>query len=112
MIRITRAKTNGIRTGTIEVGGQTHTLATWHNDGAGMMLATTTDGQRVTLALGDYDPEGYCSGSITIGNTIHAPSWTLANCRSDERGTLEGMAFAVPSDAEMAGMFPGCGFDA
>ena len=98
MIRITRAKTNGIRTGTIEVGGQAHTLATWHNDGAGMMLATTTDGQRVTLALADEDAEGYRAGSLCIGNGLDAPRWTLANCRSDERGTLEGMAFPVPSD--------------
>jgi hypothetical protein len=98
------------RAGTLTTCGHTHALATWHNGGEGLMLATTTDGQRVTLALGDEDAEGYRAGSLCIGNGLDAPRWTLANCRSDERGTLEGMAFAVPSDGEMEKMFPGCGW--
>jgi hypothetical protein len=99
------------RAGTIQIGDTTHTLATWHRAGEGLLLGTTTDGQRVTLATEEADAEGYISGSLCIGNTVDAPRWTLANCRKDG-ATLEGMAFAVPSDAWMAAAFPGCGWGA
>jgi hypothetical protein len=99
------------RAGTIQIQDTRHELATWHNGGEGLLLGTTTDGQRVTLATEAPDVEGYIAGSLCIGNGLDAPRWTLANCRKDG-ATLEGMAFAVPSDAWMAAAFPGCGWDA
>jgi len=96
------------RAGTIQIADTTHTLATWHNAGEGLLLGTTTTGQRVTLATEAPDVEGYIAGSLCIGNTADAPRWTLANCRKDG-ATLEGMAFVVPSDGWMAAAFPGCG---
>jgi hypothetical protein len=97
------------RAGTIQIADTTHTLATWHNAGEGLLLGTTTTGQRVTLATEAPDVEGYIAGSLCIGNTADAPRWTLANCRKDG-ATLEGMAFVVPSDGWMAAAFPGCGW--
>ncbi len=89
--------TTNPRAGTIEVGTARHELASWHSGAKRTTYGTTTDGQQVTLAMGDPNAEGYQGGSLCIGNTNRAPRWTLQNCRSDERGTLEGMAFAVPS---------------
>ena len=108
--------TTNPRAGTIEVGTARHELATWHNAGApdeagGLLLGTTTDGQRVTLATEAADDEGYISGALCIGNTAAAPRWAIRNARKEGR-TLSGMAFAVPSDGEMDAAFPGCGFDA
>lgn len=98
--------TTNPRAGSIEVGTARHDLATWHGAGEGLLLGTTTDGQRVTLATEAPDDEGYISGALCIGNTTAAPRWTLRNCRKDG-ATLSGMAFAVPPDAEMEKMFPG-----
>ena len=103
--------TTNPRGGSIEVGTTRHELATWHNGGEGLLLGTTTDGQRVTLATEAADDEGYISGALCIGNTAAAPRWAIRNARKEGR-TLEGMAFAVPSDGEMDAMFPGCEFDA
>jgi hypothetical protein len=103
------------RAGTIQIQDTRHELATWHNAGApdepgGLLLGTTTDGQRVTLATEAPDVDGYIAGALCIGNDLDAPRWTLANCRKNG-ATLEGMAFAVPSDAWMAAAF-GEGWDA
>jgi hypothetical protein len=59
------------RAGTIRIHGETWTLATWHKTGEGQMHATTTDGERVTLAIGEE-----VSG-LTIGNTEDARRWTI-----------------------------------
>jgi hypothetical protein len=108
MIRI--ALTTHPRGGTITLPDVTHELATWHRAGPGYLLGTTTDGQRVTLATEDEDEDGRITGSITIGNTAHAPQWTI--WRATKSGAvLTGQAHLVPSDWEMAGMFPGCGWD-
>jgi hypothetical protein len=103
------ALTTHPRAGTIQIGDTTHTLATWHRAGEGLLLGTTTDGQRVTLATEEADAEGYISGSLCIGNTVDAPRWTIRNARK-AGATLEGMAFVVPSDGWMAAAFPGCGW--
>ena len=94
------------RAGTIQIADTRHELATWHNGGEGLLLGTTTTGQRVTLATEAPDLEGYIAGSLCIGNTLDAPRWTLANCRR-EGATLAGMAFSVPADSWMAAAFPG-----
>ncbi len=99
--------TTNPRAGSIEVGTARHELATWHNGGEGLLLGTTTDGQRVTLATEAADDEGSISGALCIGNTMDAPRWAIRNARKEGR-TLEGMAFAVPCDGEMEKMFPGC----
>lgn len=73
------------RSGTIRIHGETWTLATWHKAGEGQMHATTTDGERVTLAM-DED-----SGGLTIGNTLDARRWTIREAVKDG-ATLEGVA--------------------
>jgi len=108
MIRV--ALSTHPRAGTIQIGDTTHTLATWHRAGEGLLLGTTTDGQRVTLATEEVDAEGYIAGVLCIGNTVDAPRWTIRNARK-VGATLEGMAFVVPSDGAMAAMFPGAGWD-
>jgi len=100
--------TTNPRAGTIEVGTARHELATWHSGAKRTVYATTTDGQQVTLAMGDEDAEGYFGGSITIGNTLAAPMWALSNCRSDGFGNTEGEARPTMPDAWMAAAFPGC----
>jgi hypothetical protein len=99
------------RAGTIQIGDTTHALATWHRAGEGLLLGTTTDGQRVTLATESPDLEGYIAGALCIGNTVDAPRWTIRNARKTG-ATLEGMAFVVPSDGWMAAAFPNCGWEA
>jgi hypothetical protein len=59
------------RGGTITIHGERWTLATWHKAAEGQMHATTTDGERVTLAIGEE-----VSG-LTIGNTEDARRWTI-----------------------------------
>lgn len=66
------------------------------------MHATTTDGERVTLATTE-DDDGI-SGSITIGNTAAARIWTVRHGVRDG-ATMTGTALPVPSDAYMANMF-------
>jgi hypothetical protein len=99
------------RAGTIRLPGVTHELATWHNAGAGLLLGTTTDGQRVTLATETADDDGHIAGSITIGNTLDAPRWDIWNARR-EGSALVGLASLAVADAWMAAAFPGCGWDA
>jgi hypothetical protein len=97
------------RAGTIQIQDARHELATWHNGGEGLLLGTTTDGQRVTLATEEADDDGFIAGSLCIGNTVDAPRWTIRSARKNG-ATLEGMAFVVPSDGAMAQAFPGCGW--
>jgi hypothetical protein len=96
--------TTNPRAGTIRIHAATYELATWHNAGQGLMLATTTDGQRVTLATNAPDENGWISGGLTIGNTLDAPRWRLFKCRKDG-AVLSGHAQVVVSDAAMAEMF-------
>lgn len=84
--------TTNPRAGRITIHGESWTLATWHKAAEGQMHATTTDGERVTLAM-DED-----SGGITIGNTLDARRWTIRDAVKDG-STLEGVAFEAPSDA-------------
>jgi hypothetical protein len=63
--------TTNPRAGTIRIHGETWTLATWHKAAEGQMHAHTTDGERVTLAIGEE-----VSG-LTIGNTEDARRWTI-----------------------------------
>jgi hypothetical protein len=106
MIRITL--TTNPRAGTIRIGEGVQerqwALATWHNAGQGLMLATTTDGQRVTLATNAPDENGWISGGLTIGNGTDAPRWQLFKCRKNG-AVLAGHAQVVVSDAAMAAMF-------
>jgi hypothetical protein len=63
------------------------------------MHATTTDGERVTLAT--TDGEDGITGGITIGNTPAARIWTIK--RAVRNGaTLTGTAYPVPSDQWLA----------
>lgn len=96
--------TTNPRAGTIRLHADTHQLATWHKAADGLMLATTTDGQRVTLATNAPDENGWISGGLTIGNGTDAPRWQLFKCRKD-RAVLAGHAQVVVSDAAMAEMF-------
>lgn len=102
MISITL--TTNPRTGTIRLHADTHQLATWHKAADGLMLATTTDGQRVTLATNEPDENGWISGGLTIGNAADAPRWQLFKCRRDG-AVLRGQAQTVVPDAFMAEMF-------
>jgi hypothetical protein len=86
---------NHPRTGTITIHGERWTLATWHKAAEGQMHATTTDGERVTLATADED-DGI-TGSLTIGNTPAARIWTIKRGVRDG-ATLTGTAYPVPSD--------------
>jgi hypothetical protein len=86
------------RAGTIQIGDTTHTLATWHRAGEGLLLGTTTDGQRVTLATEKPDDDKFISGALCIGNGLDAPRWTIRNARRVGK-TLAGHAYEVPSDA-------------
>jgi len=63
--------TTNPRAGTITIHGERWTLATWHKAAEGQMHAHTTDGERVTLAIGEE-----VSG-LTIGNTEDARRWTI-----------------------------------
>ncbi len=73
------------RAGTICIHGETWILATWHKAAEGQMHATTSDGERVTLAIGEE-----VSG-LTIGNTLDARRWTIRE--AVRNGTaLEGVA--------------------
>jgi Lon protease-like protein len=93
----------------IRVGDTLHELATWHRAGDGLMLATTTDGQRVTLATEEPDEHGHIAGALCIGNTVRAPRWAIH--RATKAGAvLTGQAHLVPDDWEMATLFPGCGW--
>lgn len=100
--------TTNPRAGTIRVGEGVQeyqwVLATWHRAADGMMLATTTDGQRVTLATEAADENGWISGGLTIGNAADAPRWQLFKCRR-EGAVLSGHAQVVVPDAYMAAMF-------
>lgn len=89
------------RTGTITIHGERFDLATWHRAGEGQMHATTTDGERVTLAAEDGE-EGI-AGSITIGNTLAARIWSIRDgVRDGATLTLTGTAYEVPSDQWLA----------
>lgn len=101
---ITITLTTNPRAGTIRIDAATHQLAFWHTAGPGLMLATTTDGQRVTLATEVADEHGWIRGGLTIGNAADAPRWLLFKCRRDG-AVLAGHAQLVPSDAFMAEMF-------
>ena len=96
--------TTNPRAGAIRIHADTHQLATWHKAADGLMLATTTDGQRVTLATNEPDDNGWISGGLTIGNAADAPRWQLFKCRKDG-AVLAGHAQVVVSDAAMAAMF-------
>lgn len=87
------------RAGTITIRGERWTLATWHTVAKGQMHATTTDGERVTLATEDGE-EGI-AGSITIGNTPAARIWSIRDGVRDV-ATLTGTAYEVPSDQWLA----------
>jgi len=65
------------RAGTITIHGERWTLATWHKAAEGQMHATTSDGERVTLAMGEE-----VSG-LTIGNTGSARRWTIREVVKD-----------------------------
>ena len=85
------------RTGTITIRGERWTLATWHTAAKGQMHATTTDGERVTLATDDSGDE--ITGGITIGNTPAARIWSIRDgVRDTAARTLTGTAYEVPSD--------------
>lgn len=84
--------TTNPRAGRITIHNETWTLATWHKAGEGQMHATTTDGERVTLAM-DED-----SGGLTIGNTLDARRWTIREAVRNG-ATLDGVALEAPSDA-------------
>ena len=88
--------TTNPRTGRITIHGETWNLATWHKAAEGQMHATTTDGERVTLAMDDDH------GGITIGNTLDARRWTIREAVKDG-ATLEGVALEAPSDAWLEG---------
>jgi hypothetical protein len=84
--------TTNPRAGTIRIHGEIWTLSTWHKAAEGQMHATTTDGERVTLAMDDD------SGGITIGNTLDARRWTIREAVRNG-SALEGVALEAPSDA-------------
>ena len=99
MITIRLRGDPGHRTGTVQIGTLCADLVSWHRQAGGEVHATTSDGRRVTLALDNG------SGGITIG----AERWNLAGCRWV--GTeMTGAATVPVSDAEMARMFPDCGW--
>ena len=64
------------------------------------MHATTSDGERVTLATTE-DEDGI-SGSLTIGNTAAARIWTV-KYGVKEGATMTATACQVPSDEWLAG---------
>lgn len=105
---ISVALTTNPRAGTIRIGEGVQerqwALATWHRAAEGLMLATTTDDQRVTLATNAPDEHGWISGGLTIGNAPDAPRWQLFKCRKDG-AVLAGHAQVVVPDAYMAEMF-------
>jgi len=80
------------RAGTITIHNERWTLATWHKAAEGQMHATTTDGERVTLATGDD------VSSLTIGNDLAARRWTIREVEKDGP-TFTGVALEAPSDA-------------
>lgn len=88
--------TTNPRAGTIRIHGETWTLATWHKAAEGQMHATTTDGERVTLAMDDD------SGGITIGNTLDARRWTIREVVKNG-ASFEGVALEAPSDDWLEG---------
>jgi hypothetical protein len=96
---ITLHLTTNPRAGTITIHGETWTLATWHKAAEGQMHATTTDGERVTLAT--TDGEDGITGGITIGNTPAARIWTIRHGVRNG-ATLTGTAYPVPSDQWLA----------
>ena len=99
MIRVTLSTPP--RTGTITIHGERFDLVTWHRAGDGLMLATTTDGERVTLATEDGGDE--ITGSITIGNTPAARIWSIRDgVRDTAARTLTGTAYEVPSNQWLA----------
>lgn len=101
MIAIRLRGDPGFRTGSVTIGNRTFGIATWHRQAGGEVHATTGDGRRVTLALDNG------SGGITIG----AERWNLAGCRW-VGAEMTGAATVPVSDAEMARMFPDCGWEA
>jgi hypothetical protein len=88
--------TTNPRGGTITIRGERWTLATWHKAGEGQMHATTTDGERVTLAMGEE------VSSLTIGNTGSARRWTIREVVKDG-AAFTGVALEAPSDAWLEG---------
>lgn len=84
------------RAGQITIHGERWTLATWHKAAEGQMHATTTDGERVTLAMDDD------SGGLTIGNTAAARIWNIRH-GVREGATMTATAYPVPSDEWLAG---------
>jgi hypothetical protein len=97
MIHITLRGDPGLRTGTIDLDGDTHEIVTWHKQAGGEVHATTDKGLQVTLALSGG------AGGITIGRAfrfISGATW--------QGTTMTGQTMAGVSDPEMARMFPGC----
>lgn len=88
--------TTNPRAGTITIHGETWTLATWHKAAEGQMHATTTNGERVTLAMVED------SGGLTIGNTLDARRWTIREAVKDG-AAFTGVALEASSDAWLKG---------
>ena len=101
MIRIALRGSPGLRSGTAEIDGQTWQLVTWHRQSGGEVHATTDDGKRVTLAIDNG------SGGIAIDRA----HWFISNAAWVE-STMTGDTMPGVSDAEMAAMLPGCGWEA
>lgn len=101
MIRITLKGDPGHRTGTVTIDSQTWQLVTWFRQADGHIQSTTDDAKRVTLALDAG------RGGITIDRThwfISGAAWAGL--------VMTGTATPGVSDAEMATMLPGCGWEA
>lgn len=103
MITIALHGQPGDITGQIEIDGETWQIATWRAGGdPGHVIATTTDGQQVTMALGENS-----TGGITIGRR----RWELRDYARDGM-TLTARSSLCVTDAEMAAMFPDAGWAA
>jgi len=94
-IRISLRGSPGIRTGTLRIGTEAWELVSWHRRAAGVVVATTDQGQEVT-----FTTDGAGGGSISFGGR----HWFLREI-AWAGTTMTGVAHEGVSDKAMAAMF-------
>lgn len=95
MIRASFHRANGIRTGTLRLGDDHYTLASWHRAADGVLLATTDAGVEITMTS-----DGANGGALTMAGR----HWWLRDLTRDG-DTLTGEAVEGVSDQWMAEAF-------
>jgi hypothetical protein len=107
MIRISLRGAQKFRTGTMALNAERHELASWHLAADGVVIATTDQGVQITMSS-----DGRGGGTLTMPGRV----WSLSGITRDgdvmTGEAVEEKPTVLVSDAEMAAMFPGCGFDA